>query len=239
MISSSSSSLPFRRSNLTSTSRSTLNAYFSSRKILTRSSLFFWAEIFVIYGINNSLLLFSSFTIRLMIMKGRNHDEDCDCRGTGFIGRHLTNALTARGHHVYILTRKPAETEQKHFFRSLAKNGARPEKDLTDIDVWINLAGKSLFGRWNEKRRRRSRQAASALWRSRPASYKVFRRSRTPSFRRAQSEFTEPVLNRHSRRNLQFRLRIFKQNDSFVGTGSRTNRSAWHPHRLDAFWPCA
>lgn len=31
------------------------------------------------------------------------------------------------------------------------KNGARPEKDLTDIDVWINLAGKSLFGRWNEK----------------------------------------------------------------------------------------
>ncbi|WP_186447348.1 NAD-dependent epimerase/dehydratase family protein, partial [Bacillus paralicheniformis] len=34
--------------------------------------------------------------------------------GTGFIGRHLTNALTARGHHVYILTRKPAETEQKN-----------------------------------------------------------------------------------------------------------------------------
>jgi NAD dependent epimerase/dehydratase family enzyme len=34
--------------------------------------------------------------------------------GTGFIGKHLTNALTAQGHHVYILTRKPAETEQKN-----------------------------------------------------------------------------------------------------------------------------
>ena len=72
--------------------------------------------------------------------------------GTGFIGRHLTNTLTARGHHVYILTRKPAETEQKNTsFVLWQKNGARPEKDLTDIDVWINLAGKSLFGRWNEK----------------------------------------------------------------------------------------
>ncbi|TWK88463.1 Epimerase family protein [Bacillus paralicheniformis] len=72
--------------------------------------------------------------------------------GTGFIGRHLTNALTARGHHVYILTRKPAETEQKNTSYVLwQKNGTRPETELTDIDVWINLAGKSLFGRWNEK----------------------------------------------------------------------------------------
>lgn len=63
--------------------------------------------------------------------------------GTGFIGRHLTNALTARGHHVYILTRKPAETEQKNISYVLwQKNGARPETELTDIDVWINLAGK-------------------------------------------------------------------------------------------------
>lgn len=46
--------------------------------------------------------------------------------GTGFIGRHLTNALTARGHHVYILTRKPAETEQKNISYVLWQKKRRP-----------------------------------------------------------------------------------------------------------------
>lgn len=30
--------------------------------------------------------------------------------------------------------------------------GAAPEQELPHIDVWINLAGKSIFGRWTEKR---------------------------------------------------------------------------------------
>lgn len=72
--------------------------------------------------------------------------------GTGFIGKHLSNALTAGGHHVYILSRNPAETEQKNLSHVLwQRNGARPETELPEIDVWINLAGKSLFGRWTEK----------------------------------------------------------------------------------------
>lgn len=123
--------------------------------------------------------------------------------GTGFIGRHLTNALTARGHHVYILTRKPAETEQKNISYVLwQKNGARPETELTDIDVWINLAGKSLFGRWNEKTKE---EIATSRLRSVQESARIIQ-------------------------SLQK-----KQNDSFVGKSSRTNRSAGHPHRLDAF----
>ncbi|WFA06117.1 TIGR01777 family oxidoreductase [Bacillus sp. HSf4] len=71
--------------------------------------------------------------------------------GTGLIGKHLTKALTAAGHHVYILSRNPEETEQKNLSYAVWQTrGARPETELPGIDVWINLAGKSLFGRWTE-----------------------------------------------------------------------------------------
>ncbi|MCF7617074.1 TIGR01777 family oxidoreductase [Bacillus sonorensis] len=72
--------------------------------------------------------------------------------GTGFIGKHLIKALTAGGHHVYILSRKPAETEQKNISYVLWQNdGALPERELPEIEVWINLAGATIFGRWTEK----------------------------------------------------------------------------------------
>ncbi|MDK2599259.1 TIGR01777 family oxidoreductase [Bacillus stercoris] len=71
--------------------------------------------------------------------------------GTGFLGRHLTGVLT-RGHHVYILSRNARETEQKNMtYVQWLTEGAAPEQELPHIDVWINLAGKSIFGRWTEK----------------------------------------------------------------------------------------
>lgn len=71
--------------------------------------------------------------------------------GTGFLGRHLTGVLTRRGHHVYILSRKQRETEQKNvtYVQWLAENAA-PERELPPIDVWVNLAGKSIFDRWTD-----------------------------------------------------------------------------------------
>lgn len=49
--------------------------------------------------------------------------------GTGFIGKHLIKALTAGGHHVYILSRKPAETEQKTFHMFFGKMTAPCRKE--------------------------------------------------------------------------------------------------------------
>ncbi|MEC2113319.1 MULTISPECIES: TIGR01777 family oxidoreductase [Bacillus] len=72
--------------------------------------------------------------------------------GTGFLGRHLTGVLTRQGHHVYILSRNARETEQKNMtYVQWLTEGAAPEQELPHIDVWINLAGKSIFGRWTEK----------------------------------------------------------------------------------------
>ncbi|QGU46664.1 TIGR01777 family protein [Bacillus velezensis] len=71
--------------------------------------------------------------------------------GTGFLGRHLTGVFTRRGHHVYILSRKQRETEQKNvtYVQWLAENAA-PERELPPIGVWVNLAGKSIFDRWTD-----------------------------------------------------------------------------------------
>ncbi|CAI6241814.1 hypothetical protein NRS6120_04970 [Bacillus subtilis] len=73
--------------------------------------------------------------------------------GTGFLGQHLTGVLTRQGHHVYILSRNARETEQKNMtYVQWLTEGAAPEQELPHIDVWINLAGKSIFGRWTKKR---------------------------------------------------------------------------------------
>ncbi|KAF1678989.1 TIGR01777 family oxidoreductase [Bacillus sp. SKDU12] len=72
--------------------------------------------------------------------------------GTGFLGRHLTGVFIRQGHHVYILSRNARETEQKNItYVQWLTEGAAPEQELPHIDVWVNLAGKSIFGRWTEK----------------------------------------------------------------------------------------
>ncbi|WNV80617.1 TIGR01777 family oxidoreductase [Bacillus atrophaeus] len=71
--------------------------------------------------------------------------------GTGFLGQHLTGVFTRQGHHVYILSRKPKETEQKNItYVQWLTEDAAPEHELPHIDAWVNLAGQSIFGRWTE-----------------------------------------------------------------------------------------
>ncbi|MDX8047663.1 TIGR01777 family oxidoreductase [Gracilibacillus sp. S3-1-1] len=75
--------------------------------------------------------------------------------GTGFIGQHLTRALTARGDMVYILTRSPEKYQNTNniTFIGWLKEGNQPEKQLPKLDGIINLAGDSLFGYWTKAKK--------------------------------------------------------------------------------------
>lgn len=71
--------------------------------------------------------------------------------GTGFVGKHLTQALTEKNHHVYILTRFPdmhTDTEKTSF---ISYN--RQVETLPAIQAVVNLAGDSLFGYWTKKKK--------------------------------------------------------------------------------------
>ncbi|MBM7587101.1 uncharacterized protein (TIGR01777 family) [Bacillus pakistanensis] len=78
--------------------------------------------------------------------------------GTGFIGNALTEELISYGHEVFILTRSPEkqnDSEKVHHIQWV-KDGAKPEKELVNIDAFINLAGESInSGRWTAKRKQR------------------------------------------------------------------------------------
>ena len=78
--------------------------------------------------------------------------------GTGLVGTALIEELVKENHEVYILTRSPEKYKrQEHlFYIGWLNAGAAPEKELQDIDGFINLAGESLnSGRWSTERKRR------------------------------------------------------------------------------------
>lgn len=72
--------------------------------------------------------------------------------GSGFIGRKLTDYFLAEGHEMFILTRKNKPSSQGITYVEWLKAGAKPEKELENVDVFINLAGVSINdGRWTPK----------------------------------------------------------------------------------------
>ncbi|HLS10406.1 NAD-dependent epimerase/dehydratase family protein, partial [Lentibacillus sp.] len=71
--------------------------------------------------------------------------------GTGFVGRHLTKALTEKEHVVYILTRTPANHTNTDKISFISYD--HPVEDLPRIQAVINLAGDSLFGYWTERKK--------------------------------------------------------------------------------------
>ena len=99
---------------------------------------------------------------------------------SGLIGRELASVLLASGHSVSRLVRG----------RPLAENDVpwRPNVELDpdtlkNVDVIVNLAGRSVAGRWNERVKNEIRESripsTAALARSIAASYQQFGRPRT------------------------------------------------------------
>lgn len=74
--------------------------------------------------------------------------------GTGFVGTNLTRFLVDKGHEVTVLARK--EPTDKPFgpeVRYLAADGTRPgtwQESVAGHDVLVNLAGVSIFKRWDD-----------------------------------------------------------------------------------------
>lgn len=78
--------------------------------------------------------------------------------GTGFVGTALIKELVEENHELFILTRHPEKyKKQAHIsYIGWLYDGATPEKELEDLDGFINLAGESLNGgRWTPERKRR------------------------------------------------------------------------------------
>ncbi len=75
--------------------------------------------------------------------------------GTGFVGKHVTKALTERGDSVYILTRSPNKykSNQQVSYIGWLHDDFHPEQHLPKLDAIINLAGDSLFGYWTKAKK--------------------------------------------------------------------------------------
>lgn len=73
---------------------------------------------------------------------------------SGFIGAHLCASLLSRRHEVIGLGRSAAKSRIVHpRYRFVAADATRPgpwQQSLSGVDAVINLAGRSIFGRWTE-----------------------------------------------------------------------------------------
>ena len=75
--------------------------------------------------------------------------------GTGFIGSHLSGPLLRKGHFVIAAGGSPVNGGLRHpnlkyISADTTKKGPW-QQELEDIDAVINLAGRSIFRRWDEK----------------------------------------------------------------------------------------
>lgn len=83
--------------------------------------------------------------------------------GTGFVGRHLTRALLDRGFHVTITGRSAGKgnSRAERLTQIACDTTVKGDwqKHLADMDVVINLAGRNIFTRWNEAKKREIEQS--------------------------------------------------------------------------------
>jgi len=75
--------------------------------------------------------------------------------GTGFVGKTLTQKLADQGHDVTVLTRKINWNQIKvkgvSFIEGDPTKEGEWQKQAVDHEAFINLAGASIFRRWNQK----------------------------------------------------------------------------------------
>ena len=75
--------------------------------------------------------------------------------GTGFIGRHVVDALRARGDEVTVLSRSAPETV--HWADPVSE--PPPSEALADRDAVVHLLGENVAQRWTSQARRRIRES--------------------------------------------------------------------------------
>lgn len=77
--------------------------------------------------------------------------------GTGFVGSHLTKTLVEQGHIVTILTRNFHREKMVPSISLIEGNPTKPghwQDHLIKNDIIINLAGRSVFCRWNKENKK-------------------------------------------------------------------------------------
>lgn len=74
--------------------------------------------------------------------------------GTGFVGTTLTRKLVEQGHHVTVLTRKIVKTQGPEKGITLLEGDPTMagdwQKQVAEHEVFVNLAGASIFCRWTK-----------------------------------------------------------------------------------------
>jgi uncharacterized protein len=79
--------------------------------------------------------------------------------GLGFIGRQLSAYLLTAGHQVTALGRNPnpdlIPNENFNYIVADTTREGEWQKSVAEFDAVINLAGQSIFGRWNERYKQR------------------------------------------------------------------------------------
>jgi len=83
--------------------------------------------------------------------------------GTGFVGSHLTRQLTGQGHEVTLLTRsiKPGRSlpQGASFLKGDPTRPGPWQQQAPEHDVFINLAGASIFSRWTAEHKKAMRDS--------------------------------------------------------------------------------
>ena len=78
--------------------------------------------------------------------------------GTGFIGRNLARRLAAKGHTILVLTRSKKEPEEPDArITYIQGESIKPglwQEYIKDCDIIINLAGATIFSKWNKKQKK-------------------------------------------------------------------------------------
>lgn len=75
------------------------------------------------------------------------------CGSTGMIGTHLVNYLDSLGYEVFRLSRSKKQNPNSIYWIP-SERYIKEINQLEDIDIFINLSGENIVGRWTDKKKR-------------------------------------------------------------------------------------
>jgi len=162
------------------------------------------------------------------------HEDPCD-RCIGLCGHQLCRFLLNANHDVIGLARSEHNNRIAHLnYRFIAADTTRPgpwQELLTEVDAVINLAGKSIFGRWTKEIKSEIRE--SRILTTRNVVHGLRKEKRRPSSAPPVSATTAAAVMRCSRKTLP------QATISWLGFQSIGNGRRWPPAERDAGGPDA